>query len=332
MTLPFDDEDLESRLVLIWGSPRSGSTWLLEMLCHPFRMDPDVDLGFRPPPEWDGDVLTLPVNEFQIAAHLAPGIYGDSTRGGTIEDEDGAILPRTLNRVTEYFSSYAFSTAYADVWRPEARRLTLVRLYAVIERARAAGFRIPEELPLLVIKEVNGSHGADLVMPLSPRSRMIFLVRDGRDVVDSLVDANSPSGWLTKRKWGRAGFDTAEERREFIEESSRHWTARMNVCSRAYDGHDPALRAKIRYEDLLADTAASLGELEGWLGLPSGPKRMESIARKHSFATVAEGGRGPGKLHRAASPGGWREGLEPAEQEIAREIMSDTLAQLGYEK
>jgi len=173
VTLPFDDEDLESRLVLIWGSPRSGSTWLLEMLCHPFRMDPDVDLGFRPPPEWDGDVLTLPVNEFQIAAHLAPGIYGDSTRGGTIEDEDGAILPRTLNRVTEYFSSYAFSTAYADVWRPEARRLTLVRLYAVIERARAAGFRIPEELPLLVIKEVNGSHGADLVMPLSPRSRML---------------------------------------------------------------------------------------------------------------------------------------------------------------
>ena len=26
--LPFDDEELESKLVWIWGSPRTGSTWL----------------------------------------------------------------------------------------------------------------------------------------------------------------------------------------------------------------------------------------------------------------------------------------------------------------
>jgi Sulfotransferase family len=330
--LPFDDEELESRLVWIWGSPRSGSTWLLEMLCHPFRMDPEADLGFRRPPRWDGDALTLPVNEFQIAAHLAPGVYGDSAGHSTIEDEDGAVLPRTLNRVIGYFPSYAFSSTYADVWRPEARRLTLVRLYAVIEQAKAAGLRIREDVPLLVIKEVNGSHGADLVMSLFPRSRMIFLVRDGRDVLDSLLDANKAGGWLTKRGWGQAGFDTAAERREFIEQSSRHWTARMNVCSRAFDAHDPSRRTRVRYEDLLADTAARLGELERWLGLPSGPRRMQSIAVQHSFAAVPEGGRGSGKLHRAASPGSWREGLEPAEQAAANEIMGDTLAQLGYEK
>lgn len=330
MTLPFDDEELESKLVWIWGSPRSGSTWLLEMLCHPFKTDPHAELGFRSPPKWNGDVLTLPVNEFQIAAHFAPGIYGDPERGGTIEDENGELLPRTLNRVIDYFSSYAFSAAYADVWRPEARRMTLVRLYAVIERARAAGFKIPPQLPLVVIKEVNGSHGADLVMPLFPRSRMIFLVRDGRDVVDSLLDAKGPEGWLAK--WGRGGLKTAEDRREYIEESSRHWTARMNVCTRAYDGHDPALRTTIRYEDLLGDTATGLGELERWLGLPSGPKRMESIAAQHSFATIPDGGRGSGMPRRVASPGSWREGLAPEEQGIAREIMGDTLARLGYEK
>ena len=44
-------------------------------------------------------------------------------------DEAGTVLPRTLNRVTDYFTSYAFSDAYADVWRPEARRMTLVRLH-----------------------------------------------------------------------------------------------------------------------------------------------------------------------------------------------------------
>ena len=31
-------------------------------------------------------------------------------------------------------------------------------------------------------------------MPLFPGARMIFFVRDGRDVLDSLVDANSERG------------------------------------------------------------------------------------------------------------------------------------------
>jgi hypothetical protein len=330
--LPFDDRELESKLVWIWGSPRSGSTWLLEMLCHPFQMDPHSHVGFKWRDGWSGTVPALPVNEFQIAAHLAPGIYGDATGGATVEDDGGVILPRTLNRVTDYFASYAFSTAYADVWRPEARRMTLVRLYAVIERAREAGLSVPPELPLMVIKEVNGSHGADLVMPLFPRSRMIFLVRDGRDVLDSMIDANSPGGWLSKRKWGNEGFETPEERREFVRQNARNWTARMNACSRAYDEHDPALRTKVRYEDLLTDTAACLGEVERWLGLPSGPKRMESIAGQHAFETLPERGRGPGKIRRAATPGAWREGLTPEDQEVAREEMGPTLAELGYEE
>ena len=48
----------------------------------------------------------------------------------------------------------------------------------------------------------------------------------------------------------------------------------MNACARAYDAHDPALRIKVRYEDLLAETARQLGELARWLGLPAGAKRV----------------------------------------------------------
>jgi hypothetical protein len=303
---------------------------LLEMLCHPFQMDPHSEIGFRWRRGWDGTVPALPVNEFQIGAHLAPGIFGDTTEP-TVTDDDGTVLPRTLIRVIDYFASYAFSAAYSDVWRPEVRRMTLVRLHAVVERACDAGLNIPAELPLLVIKEVNGSHGADLVMPLFERSRMIFLVRDGRDVLDSLVDARRPGGWLSRLGWGRAGFETEDERREFVRENARNWTARINACSRAYDHHDPDLRMRVRYEDLLADTPAGLGELERWLGLPSGPKRMESIAAQHAFEAAPERERGPGRTRRSATPGAWREGLTTEEQAIAQEIMSETLSGLGYE-
>ena len=141
-----------------------------------------------------------------------------------------------------------------------------------------AGLEVPD-LPLLVIKEVNGSHAADLVMSLFPRSKMIFMLRDGRDIVDSLLDANSEGGWLTRTGLGKGGFDTDEERLEWVRETCRTWVARINVCEQAYERHDPALRQRIRYEDLLADPKRSLAQLTEWLGLPHDEARIRRDRR-----------------------------------------------------
>lgn len=105
----------------------------------------------------------------------------------------------------------------------------------------------------------------------------------------------------------------------------------MTACLRAYEDHAPELRFKIRYEDLLADTVKHLTELNRWLGLPAGEKRIETIAEEHAFRNAPEGARGPGKPWRSATPGGWREGLTASEQETANEIMAPMLARLGYE-
>ncbi len=322
--LEFDDEELESKLVWIYGSPRTGSTWLLEMLCHPLKVEPKSDVGFKWREGWQGEAAALPVNEFLITSHIVPGT-------GVAQMDDGVVLPRTLNGFSGSFASYAFSSAYADVWRPEVRRMTLVRLHAVIERGRESGLNLPDQMPLLMIKEVNGSHGADVVMSLFPRSKMIFLVRDGRDVLDSLLDASKAGGWLTKKGGGKGAFETEEERREFVRDNCLNWAARMNVCTKAYDNHDPELRRKIRYEDLLADTNSHLGDLATWLDLPGGPRRIENIAKQHSFEAVPEKRKGPGKVRRSATPGAWRQGLSPEDQEMAQEIMGRGLVKLGYE-
>jgi hypothetical protein len=323
--LEFDDAELESKLLWIFGSPRTGSTWLLEMLCHPLKVDPASDVGFKWREGWQGDASALPVNEFLITSHIVPG-------NGVAQMENGVVLPKTLNRFSGAFASYAFSTAYEDVWRPEVRRLTLVRVQAVIERARQAGLKLGVDPPLMVIKEVNGSHGADVVMSLFPRSKMIFLVRDGRDVLDSLLDASKSGGWLTKRGGGKGAYETDEERRQFVRDNCLNWAGRMTVCTRAYEDHDPALRRKIRYEDLLADTDSHLADLAGWLELPGGPKRIQNVAKTHSFEAVPERRKGPGKVRRAATPGRWREGLTPEDQQVAQEIMGNQLVELGYEQ
>jgi hypothetical protein len=319
----FDDEELESKLVWIFGSPRTGSTWLLEMLCHPLKVDSRSEIGFRWRDEWTGEAAALPVDEFRIASHLVAS-------SGAVTLENGVVGPDSINFFFRSFSSYAFSAAYEDVWRPEARRFMLIRLYAVIERAREAGLKLPADLPALLVKEVNSSHGADLVMSLLPRSKMIFLVRDGRDVLDSLLDGNRPGGWLLTGVAG--GFNSDDERHEFVRENSRSWVARTNVCMRAYENHSPDLRRRVRYEDLIADTEGCLSDLAGWLGISNGPRRITNVVEAHSFAAVPEKRKGQGKIIRSATPGGWRQGLDPEEQEIAREIMGDSLAELGYER
>jgi hypothetical protein len=52
----------------------------------------------------------------------------------------------------------------------------------------------------LVIKEPNGSVGAPLLMEALPESRMIFLIRDPRDVVASRLDSVRKGSWLYKRR------------------------------------------------------------------------------------------------------------------------------------
>jgi hypothetical protein len=295
------------------------------MLCHPLKVEPKSDVGFKWRDGWQGEAPALPVNEFLISSHIVAGT-------GVAQMDNGVVLPRTLNGFSGSFASYAFSSAYEDVWRPEVRRMTLVRLYAVIERAGEAGLNVPEQMPLVMIKEVNGSHGADVVMSLFPRSKLIFLVRDGRDVLDSLLDANQAGGWLTKKGGGKGAYETDEERREFVRDNCLNWAARMNVCTRAYENHDPGLRRQIRYEDLLADTNRELADLASWLDLPGGPKRIQNIAKAHSFEAVPEKRKGPGKVRRSATPGAWREGLTPEDQQVAQEIMGGRLAELGYEQ
>lgn len=329
----FDAEDLESRLVWIYGSPRSGSTWLLEMLCHPLNptLDPSSELGFGWPENWEGTAAALPVDGLQISAHLAPAVFGHSVSTDTLETDDGEILPRTLNRQAGSRATYAFSPAYADVWRPHARRLTLARLHAIVERASAAGVPLAADGPLLVVKEVDDSHAADIVMSLLPRSRMLFLVRDGRDVLDSLLDANRPSGWLSKVGWGTGEFDSAEQKLDWVREHCRNWAARMNACLRAFEAHHPALRRQVRYEDLLADTPSALADLSRWLGVPRTREEITAIAAAHAFEALPDFGKGPGMFRRSATPGRWREGLTDSERRVADEIMGDLLVRLGYE-
>ncbi len=317
---PDDDPELESRLMWMWGSPRSGSTWLLRLLAHPLEPDPDTLIGFKPP-DGSGTYDALPIDESFISNHLAPALADPRI-------VDGRWVPGTINNLLGGRPAYAYSDAYRYAWEPAARRFALTRVQAVIDRARAAdvafapGFRV-------VIKETNGSHAADIVMRTMPQARLLLLIRDGRDVVDSLMDAYQPGGFFANKQ-GYA-FETTDQRSEGLLWAARLWACNTDMTLRAMEEHDPALCRTVRYEDLLSDGAAELAGVYEWLGLERTPEQVAATVEALSFSKLPKQQTGPKTRNRAASPGLWRENLSASEQRAVNDICGPLLGRFGYE-
>jgi hypothetical protein len=322
--LPFDDEVLESRLLWIWGSPRSGSSWLLDLLCDPLEATIRADCGFRPrtAAEPQGALDIVPVDESFISNHLAPAISDPIDVGrGYVAD--------TPNRRWSGRAGYVFADAFREAWEPEYRRFVLVRLGEMTSRARRDGIALVD-YPVFAIKEVNGSHAADRLMSLLPRSRMLFLTRDGRDVVDSLLAAYSPGGFLA-RDQGQV-VDSPEKRRDAILWAARLWACNCDAVLAAQRSHPPELVRMIRYEDLLASSAEEMARLFEWLDLKRDDDRLRRTVARRSFASLPARSRGEGKRARSAQPGRWRESLTPDEQAMVMEIVGPRLDVLGYQR
>jgi Sulfotransferase family len=311
----------ESRLVWMFGSPRTGSTWLLQLLGHPLVARGGLRvqrIGTARREQADAPIVdVVPVNEPGIPQHLSP----------LVDPNAGDLATLTINALRRTQPHYFFAESYEEVWRPQLRDLVLSRLRAQAERV-AEAFGLTD--PLVVVKEPNGSEGSRFVMGLLPESRLLYLVRDGRDVVDSLVDAKSPGGWLHPA-WAETDGEPAARRLEMVRRESALWLARTRIVEEAYAAHPPERRHRVRYEDLLADPVGGLAELDAWLGIErDGAARAEAVAM-NDFAALPAGSTGSGKVFRAATPGLWRENFTDAEQEAMAEVMGDKLADLGYD-
>jgi hypothetical protein len=270
------------------GSPRSGSSWLSKLL----RDSPSVV------------VVHEPLIGLHLGLNAADGLAASSGLLGRLSE---------LRTDDEYF----FAQQHADVWQPALRSLILTRL----------AVHVPKSATRCVVHEPNGSEGAPLLMRALPDATLVFLLRDGRDVVDSSLDAWSKGSWLDQA-FQTGGLEPGNRLR-FVTEQAHRWVARTRAMYDAYDTHDLSLRYLLRYEALRADTGRELRLLYAHLGwqLPDG---FEARVDKLAFEAIPAADTGAGKFSRAASPGLWRENLSEEEQAICHDIMGPTLTSLGY--
>ena len=295
---------LETRLAWIFGSPRSGSTWLTQML---------------------GEFESVaPVHEPMIGWYLGPFVADLPGVDPATVSWRHCTLPRFQHDMPSQFFTDEFKTS----WLPALRRLLLDRFEAELTRPTDGR---PGARSMVVIKEPNGSQAADLILEALPRSTLIFLLRDGRDVVDSQLAAMQRGAWAAPKESG--SFDAAEGlvRSTYLRDSAYKWLWRTEVVMDAYGRH-PGPKHIVRYEDLVADTAPELGSILRLLGLPDTGERTDAIVAKYAFDGLPAEQKGPLKFVRAAQPGLWRENLTASEQAMVGEIIGPKLRELGYEE
>lgn len=288
------------RLAWIFGSSRSGSTWLLRMLSELERV--------------------IPIDDPHIGHHL--GVWRPIPLAwATAKD------PPKLGTLADYKRKkrdYLFSDSYRDTWMPQLRDLISARFEAQAAQDVAEVGGIEE--PIVVVKE-PGSHAADTIMDLFPNSSLIFLLRDGRDVVDSWLDAYRDGSWATDE--GAYPLDDTG-RPALIRWQSSVWLHRTEVVQETYARTDPDRRVLIRYEEMRDEPVAALERICKMLGIEATREQLDEIAATNSFSRVPKADKGAGREIRQAEPGGWAKHLSRQEILEMHEILAKKLDELGY--
>jgi hypothetical protein len=288
------------RLAWIFGSSRSGSTWLLRMLSELDRV--------------------IPIDDPHLGHHL--GVWRPIPLAWATSKD----LPKlgTLADYKRKKRDYLFSDHYRDTWMPGLRRMIAARFEA--QAADQLAEHGPVEKPIVVVKE-PGSHAADTIMDLFPKSALIFLLRDGRDVVDSWLDAYRDGSWATEE--GAYPLDDAG-RPALIRWQSSVWLHRTEVVQETYARTDPKRRVMIRYEEMRDDPTAALESICGVLKIDVPREELERIAAANAFSRVPKSRKGAGREIRRAKPGGWANHMSRQEIIEMHEILAPKLDELGY--
>jgi Sulfotransferase family len=220
----------------------------------------------------------------------------------------GDLYKRAIHRQEK--ENFILADQHREIWLRAVRSLVL----------ESASARFPErgQGGYVIVKEPHGSIGAPLMMEALPESRMIFLIRDPRDVVASALDAHKPGSWATERpKLGHRMAGNDPDR--FVAIRARAYLRDILKTNQAYKAHKGA-KALVKYESLRADTLGTMRRIYSALEMPAKEKQLARAVKKHSWENIPEERKGEGKIFRKATPGGWHEDLTPEQARIVEKV------------
>jgi len=288
--LTVDEESiLETKIFWIVSSGRSGSSWLTDML-----KNPEIVLWIEP----------------FIGEHL--GVIGKKTR----DPQTKKIRTITRYDLASKRSDYFFSTTHKINWFPVLKNLVLMRAYSQAQTIKKK----------IIIKDPTINRIMDLIFECFPNSNLIYLIRDGRDNVDSHIAMHGEDTWAKLRP-----IPSKNEKINLIRDYSNNWCENQERISTMFKKIDPKKRLMIKYEDLRTDTLSIVKKIYDFLNIEISEKKLKKIVDKNDWDNIPDSKKGPKEFRRSALIGGWKKNFTDDEQKLMNSIMGETLEQFGYE-
>jgi len=186
----------------------------------------------------------------------------------------------------------------------------------IARRWLAAG--VPTGTRFAVEKSPWHLHELGLIAEVLPEARFVCVVRDGRDVAVSLVEA--------RRSWSRFGDSDADA---VLDDAATSWATGCALAATAA----PLLGERlfeVRYERLRADPVTSCAALFEHCGIEATADVVDAAVAATDIET-AERPSGPGLAIRAGRVGEWRERFGIRDARRFERIAGSTLVDTGYE-
>ncbi|HEX4804559.1 MAG TPA: sulfotransferase [Conexibacter sp.] len=162
-------------------------------------------------------------------------------------------------------------------------------------------------------------HVPRLLAELCPQGREIFLVRDFRDVLASMLAFNAKRGYPA---FGREHVDTDEQ---FVQRLAGDVEA---LAASWRERRDRALL--VRYEQLVADPPATLARVLDHLELDATPATVGAIVDRAQELLESTRLQHRTVQQAAASSGRWESDLPPALRDAVTAAFAGPLEELGY--
>ena len=177
----------------------------------------------------------------------------------------------------------------------------------------------------LVVKEVNTPEFYGWLGALFPVGRMILLVRDPLDVLDSYLALQKPGSW--NQRFGDAADPLSDSN---TRRTAEHIRSTMSLAVDAFESFPVAGRLWLSYEELLEDPVPHLVACGKLVSVDVDLETAKQVADKHRFENYDK--TGELEFRRCGKAGAWRESRNFTRQvlRVAREVLGPLRGRLGY--
>lgn len=234
---------------------------------------------------------------------------------------DLPLLGRYVQHEVNPSESYRFWEYHAHGFSQPCRDLLASDLTVATKRnVRRALGAIPTPTRDRLLIKITGWPRLGFLREAMPDAKFIHIVRDGRAVVNSMLNVDWWDGWEGPSHWRYGELTPAQQAewehydRSFVALAGIQWKILMDAMERAKRGVDADKFYEVTYEALCDEPVSIFREIVEFCELPWTPGFEQTIRRKQWRNNNTK----------------WQRDLTPPQQAVLNTVLGEHLERYGY--